>query len=275
MRPVPLHQSLPQGNQTPTATKEYRWDVYRCYRKVNSRATCAGQTTYKAERIEGQVVGIVRFFFARIQRITQESQIQAAMNRKESTQQKAIKGAQPAMGKAAKAVAALEEEAIKALTDENQLDLAIINQLMPKQKAAYEQARQEYERILLENQAEEDRMVAKRLQINKTFAWAAMFDDAYREAKQMIISQIVERVDVGRDYQISVKMKLTVEQCMDSETYQHMEKGVECNGYRFAIHSDENKHITTQIAAQKVYAEGFASTQSDSEIVKVYSHNAF
>ena len=137
---------------------------------------------------------------------------------------KAIKGAQAAMEKAAKAVAALEEEAIKALTGESQLDLAIINQLMPKQKATYEQARQEYERILLENQAEEDRLAAKRLQINKTLEWAALFDETSREAKQMIISQIVERVDVGRDYQISVKLKLTAEQFMDPEANQHIDK---------------------------------------------------
>lgn len=35
-----------------------------------------------------------------------------------------------------RAVAALEDQAIKALAGESQLDLAIINQLIPKQKAA-------------------------------------------------------------------------------------------------------------------------------------------
>ena len=51
-----------------------------------------------------------------------------------------------------------------------------------------------------------------------------MFDEVSREAKQMIITQIVERVDVGRDYQISVKLKLTAEQHMDPEANQHIDK---------------------------------------------------
>lgn len=66
--------------------------------------------------------------------------------------------------------------------------------------------------------------MAKRLQINKTLEWAAMFDEVSREAKQMIITQIMERVDVGRDYQISVKLKLTAEQHMDPEANQHIDK---------------------------------------------------
>ena len=77
-------------------------------------------------------------FFDRIRRIPEASQLKAAMRREESTQAKALADAAAAVDKAAKAVAALEDQAIKALTGESQLDLGIINQLMPKQKAALE-----------------------------------------------------------------------------------------------------------------------------------------
>ena len=75
------------------------------------------------------------------------------MRRKESTHVKVLKNAEAAIEKAAKAVGALEEEAVKALTGEFQLDLSIINQLKLKQKAALDQAKEEYQRILLANQA--------------------------------------------------------------------------------------------------------------------------
>ena len=114
-------------------------------------------------------------------------------------------------------MAALEDEAVKALTGESRLDLSIINQLMPKQKSALEQAKEEYQRILLTNQAEEETLAAKRLQIQKTLEWAEMFDTAPRETKQMILSSLIERVTVGRGYKIHIEMKLSVRQFLEPD----------------------------------------------------------
>lgn len=204
--------------------QEYHWDVYRCYRKLNSRSTCPGQSTYNAERVEEAVLDIVRAFFARIRRTPQDAQIKAAMRREESTQSKALKDAEAAMEKAAKAVAALEDEALKALTGESRLDLSIINQLMPKQKVALEQAQEEYQRILLENQAEEERLSTKRLEIKKTLEWAELFDQASREVKQMILQNIIERVTVGRGYRINVQFKLTAQQFLEPDAEENEQR---------------------------------------------------
>ena len=107
------------------------------------------------------------------------------MRRKESTHTKALKDAEVAIDCASKSVAALEGEALKTLTAEGCLDLSIINQLMPKQKATLEQAQEEYQRILLANQAKEERLSAKHLEIQKTLEWSELFGQASREAKQM------------------------------------------------------------------------------------------
>ena len=190
----------------------YHWNVYRCYRKTNSKNTCAGQSTYNAEKVEEAVLSVVRSFFARIRRLPEDAQVKAAMRREENTQAKTLKDAEAAIEKASKAVAALEDEAVKALTGESRLDLSIINQLMPKQKAALEQAKEEYQRILLANQAEEETLTAKRMEIQKTLEWAEMFDTASRETKQMILASLIERVTVGRGYKINVQLKLSARQ---------------------------------------------------------------
>lgn len=201
--------------KTNDGNREYRWNVYRCYRKVNSRRTCTGQSTYNAEKVEEAVLNVVRDFFSRVRRIPQEAQLKAAMKREENTQAKALKDAEAAIEKVAKAVSALEDEAVKALTGESRLDLDIINQLMPKQQAALKQAQEEYQRILLANQAEEETLALKRLQIRKTLEWAEMFDSAPLETKQMILAELIERVDVARGYEIRIKMKLTARQFLD------------------------------------------------------------
>ena len=127
--------------ETRDGMAENHWNAYRCYRKVNSRSTCKGQSTYNAEKVEEAVLSVVRSFFARIRWLSQDTQIKTAMRREECTQAKALKDAEVAVEKAAKAVAALEDEAIKALTGESRFDLSIINQLLLRQRYDLEQAK--------------------------------------------------------------------------------------------------------------------------------------
>lgn len=203
--------------ETVSGPRDYLRNVYRCYRKLNARVTCEGQSTYNAERIEETVLSVVRSFFARISRVPEAAQVKAAMRREESTQAKALADAAAAVDKAAKAVAALEDQAIKALTGESQLDLGIINQLMPKQKAALEAAREEYQRILLVNQAEEETLEAKRLQARKMAEWGQLFEDAPEAQKRMILAEIIDRIEVWRGYQVTIRFKLTARQFLEPD----------------------------------------------------------
>ena len=45
-----------------------------------------------------------------------------------------------------------------------------------------------------------------------------MFDNAPRETKQMILAELIERVEVRRNYEITVKFKLTANQFLNPDT---------------------------------------------------------
>lgn len=190
----------------------YQWDVYRCYRKVNSKVSCTGQSTYRAEHVEKAVVDVVREFFSRVKRLPEGKQLQAAIKREQAVQQKALRDAQAAVERAAKAVAALEDEAVKALTGESQLDLGIVNQLMPKKKAELEAASAEYDRVKKVYEDEGQRLMEKQNQLQELHRWADIFDQATRQAQHMIIAGLVERVDVGTGYNIQVKLRISAMQ---------------------------------------------------------------
>ena len=190
----------------------YQWDVYRCYRKVNSMKSCSGQSTYRAEQTEKAVVEIVREFFSRVKRLPEGKQLQAAIKREQAVQQKALRDAQAAVERAAKAVAALEEEAVKALTGESQLDLGIVNQLMPRKKAELEAASAEYDRVKKVYEDEGQRLLEKQSQLQELHRWADIFDRATRQAQHMIIAGLVERVEVGNGYNIQVKLRISATQ---------------------------------------------------------------
>ena len=88
-----------------------------------------------------------------------------------------------------------------------------------------EQARDEYQRILLANKAEEETLAAKRLQIKKTLELTELFDSAQREVKQMIILNIIDRVTVRRGYKIDVKLKLIAQQFLEPDMPEEVPTG--------------------------------------------------
>lgn len=88
---------------------------------------------------------------------------------------------------------------------------------MPKQKAVLESARNEYQRILLVNQAEEEALEVKRIQARKLAKWDRLFDGAPLAQKQMILAEIIDRIEVGRGYRIRVKLKLMARQFLEPD----------------------------------------------------------
>lgn len=88
---------------------------------------------------------------------------------------------------------------------------------MPKQQAALDAAREEYQRILLVNQAEEESLENKRLQAKKVAEWAGIFAAAPMSQKRMILSEIVDRIEIGKGYKINIVFKLTAQQFIDPD----------------------------------------------------------
>ena len=74
-----------------------------------------------------------------------------------------------------------------------------------------------YQRILLVNQAEEETLEAKRLQARKMAEWGQLFEDAPLSQKQMILAEIIDRVEVRRGYQVTIKFKLTARQFLEPD----------------------------------------------------------
>jgi hypothetical protein len=67
------------------------------------------------------------------------------------------------------------------------------------------------------NQAEEEMLEAKRLQARKMAEWGQLFEDAPLSQKQMILAEIIDRVEVRRGYQVTIKFKLTARQFLEPD----------------------------------------------------------
>ena len=146
-----------------------------------------------------------------------ERLVELASARNEETYKVAYKQAQKDFENAQKQVTALEEEAVKALTGESQLDLSIVNQMLLKHRAKLEASQTAMEEAQTRMQAEQENAKATKAQVDELLSWAQCFDKADIGTKHLIVSRLIERVDVRTGYKVHIKFKISLKQFLGQE----------------------------------------------------------
>lgn len=190
----------------------YEREVYRCNRRVSHHNGCNGQAPYNMEKIDETVLTIVRGYFKSISSKPTSEMLRAASDRVRSVNDDALEKAEVASKKAQAEMTALEEEAVKALTEESKMDINFINSLIPKRSANLEKALAEAERIRteIENDAKLDELHVR--EIETICSWAEMFETATLETKGSIISALVDKIIVNSDYNLDIDFRITDQQ---------------------------------------------------------------
>ena len=143
--------------------------------------------------------------------------MELASARNEETYKVAYKQAQKDFENAQKQVTALEEEAVKALTGESQLDLSIVNQMLLKHRAKLEASQTAMEEAQARMQEERENAKATKAQVDELLSWAECFDKADIGTKHLIVSRLIERVDVSTGYKVHIKFKISLKQFLGQE----------------------------------------------------------
>ena len=198
-------------------TSVYDYETYRCYRKLSSHKSCMGQTGYKALILNKAVEEQVMLFLSRIQSVPQNRLLELVSARNVETNKVAYKQAQKDCENAEKQVAALEEEAVKALTGESQLDLSVVNTMLVKHRAKLEAARTAMTEAQTRMEAEEQNAKAAKAQIGELISWAACYEKADIGTKHLIVGRLIERVEVSTGYKIHIKFKISLKQFLGQE----------------------------------------------------------
>ncbi len=190
----------------------YESDVYRCYRKVSSRKTCQGPSSYAMEPLNDAVEKAVREFFTALGSVPAEQLVANACDRKAEVLQVAYRQAVNDFEKTQKQVSALEAEAVKALTGESQLDLTVVNGMLLKLRAQLDKDSAAVEEARAKVEADEKNRKATEAQVEQLLTWGAKYDKASYEAKHLIIAALVDRVEVFKDREVRIQFKVSAEQ---------------------------------------------------------------
>ena len=207
------HRKLADGTE-----KVYDRNLYRCYRRISSPTACSGPSGYEMDPINEAVEVAVKDFLRRISVIPREDLIALAGIREVQNAEVIHKQAVKDFEEAQRQINALEEEAMKALTGENKLDLGIVNNMIMKQKARLDAAAKAMEESKARLDAEKNQKRSNEIQVDEILTWASRFEDASYEAKHMVIAELVDRIEVKKDYEITIYWRMTADQFLGKKT---------------------------------------------------------
>ena len=191
---------------------------YNCFQRAQRNKggrDCDGQSLYLAETVDAIVLEVVRKVFAQIkdtpysrvteQRIRQESNLQKV---KRAAVEKKMRSAQHALER-------FESEILKCLDGTSCFTEDMIAKQIRRYQQELDDAKAEYAELRNARLNEAAEIRKLRTYYDDFRGWAEEFDAAPLEMKRMILSHLIDRVEVGRKYQVTIKLNMEYQQFLD------------------------------------------------------------
>lgn len=185
---------------------------YTCQTKSRTHGDCDGQTGYTVEKLDAIIESIVRDIFSRVNSLERED-VLAICSRSELDSKKALlRKTQKDCERAEQDLLKLKGEIVNALKGESAFSPELLNDVIQGQEKRCEELREARcgaEEALEESQAQVE-LIGH--QYDDLLEWSTAFEIASMSAKKVIVSRMIERVDVYRDYRLKLKLNLSLEQ---------------------------------------------------------------
>ena len=185
---------------------------YVCYNKTRKRCNCDGQTGYTMKILDSMVEGIVRQIFNKLKSIPESEIVSQKYQEAVKTIQINLNKAKIDFAKHTKELTDFKAEVVKVIRGESKFSSDLLNDLITNAQKKCDEAEKTV--AVMQNELEDSRhmLVNIKSQYNKAISWSEIFDDSDIEAKKMIVSSLIKKVSVRRDYEISVELNIDFEQ---------------------------------------------------------------
>lgn len=185
---------------------------YICYGKTRKQTECDGQTGYTAHILDGIIDKVVRQIFERMKAIPKSEIVNIRYREKMEERKALLKSAKSDYAKAAAELDTLRAEVIKSLRGESAFSQDLLSSLIAdneKKCLTIQHTMEAAQAAYDEGQAMLDALNA---QYDDIISWADMYDSASMESKKMIVSCLIRRVEVYRDYRLHIDFNIDFEQ---------------------------------------------------------------
>jgi hypothetical protein len=194
------------------AEAAYHRPIYRCYNGSVKAKNCAGQTVYSAKKIEAAVLQILHQFFSDIQQsvdMVWRERVRQQIRKRQNAQSRI---AQTELEKLQKQQITLRQEVMKSLQGESAFETDLLRSMLDENKSALAQAESKLIACQQEKDTEDARLQYLSEQYRSITDWAKEFDHADNDTRKMILARLIERIEVGRDYNLTIKFFVTVDE---------------------------------------------------------------
>ena len=183
--------------------------IYRCYNGAVAAKGCDGLTVYSAKRIENAVEEAISGFFSQIQ-----SEIHAVWTSKDHKQIRTFSEgkldiAEKNLSRLESQRKALEHETVESIMGNSRYDFEVLTKLINDNKVALGEAKREVDRLKALDDSNTNVSSSYELEYQQVLNWRDIFDNATVSEKKTILCQLIDRIEVDRNYQITIFLKGT------------------------------------------------------------------
>lgn len=179
---------------------------YMCYHRARKLNDCDGQSIYSAKRVDAVVLNVVRNYLDKIKKTPKDKALEIRYKKELSEKKKIRNDLQKEHNKLQKRLTELSLEVGKSLCGENKFPVDVLAMSINSTKTEITNVDKkiaECDRAL----EEKSEVISKLDYYYEQFiAWANEFDKATPEQRKMIICQLIDEINVGRGYNIEIKM---------------------------------------------------------------------
>lgn len=185
---------------------------YACYHKSRRLCKCDGQATYQAEWVDEAISQIIRKIFSCMDGAPEEEKLQAMFKRQIAGNRASQKKLDTELKKNRDQLEKLQLEIGKTLTGESIYSPEDLSQAIQALKERIADGEKKLAGLRDEENQKKQGVDMVTPAYNQFKSWAEEFDTATLEQKKMIACQLFSRIEVGRDYNISVRLNMTYQQ---------------------------------------------------------------
>ena len=185
--------------------------IYRCYNGAIDARECDGQTVYSARIIEDEIDRVVHQYFESVKSTVDSIWKEQARRQKESSTLSMIKRCEGELKQLQAKREAIEKEIINFLMGESKLTADVLNPMLNDIRDRITTMEKVIADLQKQKDNEENHVKFLSSQYQSIMEWADTYDLMQRDEKKMVLAHLIERIEVRRDYYLSVTFYVALE----------------------------------------------------------------
>jgi DNA invertase Pin-like site-specific DNA recombinase len=193
------------------ATHVYHRPIYRCYYGGTHPQDCDGPRTYSGAKLEAAVMETVYSYFDTINDCVTEVWQEKARQQFRTGAKNVQKQAEATLSRLQKEQDGLKKELLRVVTGASSFDRDLLQSMLEENKKAQEEAEETLRNSRAEAEKESSRIKLLDTRLKDIVNWAQRFDFMTVDEQRAVLTQLIERIEVSRDYHITIRFTVSLE----------------------------------------------------------------